>query len=310
MKTSNKKSTPWLTLIIISLFLVDYFSFYIYMNSPSNESKLDIFSDFGAPYAIQIYQGQYWGVLFNRFLHTNLFLLIINSSIFFFIGNYFEKSRTRITLILLVLFASITTSLIQLTLSNDAGIGFAPVNFCLFSFIYAKSLVNKDSTLPFKHILALTSVVIIVILYYLKQSFFKFDVESMIFIWITGFILGLLSSKVKAQLTLSVLILTLSCATLFYSPWSAEWNYTQGYNFHLANDFKNAKIAYRKALEIEPSHLASRENLKFILIDELKEKALSAHENEDYNNARKLYNELLLIDPNNNWAKENLNKLP
>jgi len=310
MKSNNKRNIPWLTLIVIFLFLIDFFSFNIYMNTPTNESSQEIFSDFGAPFAIQIYQGQYWGVLFNRFLHTSPFLLIINSSVFLFLGIHIQKDKNWPKLISLVLFSGIFTSLIQLTLSNDAGIGFAPVNFFLFSFIYAKSIINREYSFPSKHIIALVSVFLIGYLYYLNQSVSQFGIEGMIAGWLIGFTLGILTSKRKLQIFLAILIIGLSGSTLFYSPWSAEWNYSQGYRYHLSNDFKNAKKSYRKALEIEPSNVASRENLKIILIDELKEKALSAHENEEYSNARELYNELLLVDPGNNWAKENLNKLP
>lgn len=63
-------------------------------------------------------------------------------------------------------------------------------------------------------------------------------------------------------------------------------------------------------MAINPNHAISKENLRYIAIDELCDLALTAHQNENYILARKLYDRVLEMDPNNNWAKENLSKLP
>jgi len=310
LKGGNKKTIPWVTLSITLILFAEYFVFHAYVNAPTSETTQEIFSDFGAPYAIQIYQGQYWGLFLNRFLHTNIILLGINSALFFLFGYLIEKKIGSSKLILLLLFSTLSTSMLQLTLSNDAGIGFAPVNFFLFAYIYAKSIVTKTPLLPFKHLLAIFSFGILFYLYYLNQNMNQFGLEGMICGWVGGFILGLFSKKYKIQLLFALPSIILLSFTLIYSPWSAEWNYSQGYEYHLKNDFKNALKAYSKALAIDPNHKASQENIRIIQIDELKEKALFAHENENYIEARRYYNELLLLDPENIWAKENLNKLP
>ncbi len=304
-----KKNIPWLTIVIFIVLISNFLLFHFYENVKL-ETKLEIYSDFGAPYAIQIYQGQYWGLFFNRFLHTDLILLVINSIIFLFLGLYIQKSSTWYHFLFLLLFSTIFTSLIQLTLSNDAGIGFAPVNFFLFTYIYGKSLISKTKLIPYKHLLAIFSILIIIYLQYINQFSHQFGTEGMIAGWFSGLVVGIFSKNNKIQLLISTLILATSFITLFYSPWSAEWNYSQGCKYHLKYDDKNATLFYQKAIKINPNHEASQVNLTRIIIDELKNKALTAHENNDYINARKLYNEILEIDPDNLWAKENLNKLP
>ena len=310
MQTKKHLKTPWLTFIVTLILFADYFIFHAYMNAPTSETTQEIFSDFGAPYAIQIYQGQYWGLFLNRFLHTDILLLGINSVLFFLFGYLIEKRIGWLNFSLLLLFSTLSTSILQLTLSNDAGVGFAPVNFFLFSYIYAKSVVSKTSLIPFKHLLAITSFGLLFYLNFLNQNTNQFGLEGMICGWVGGFIFGLISKNYKIQFLIAFPSIILLSFSLIYSPWSAEWNYSQGYGFHLNNDFKNAKTSYNKALTIDPKHKASRENLRIIQIDELKEKALFAHENEDYITARRLYNDLLVLDPENIWAKENLNKLP
>ncbi len=305
-----KKHIPWFTLIIVLVLLIDYFAFYLYNSSPSTEANQEIYSDFGAPYAIQIYQGQYWGLFFNRFLHTNPLLLFINSVIFLFLGYHLQKSITWFYFLFLLLFSTVFTSLIQLTLSNDAGIGFASINFFFFTYLFAKSIVSKTNLIPIKHILGLFSVLLLIYLNYINQFSNQFGIEGMIAGWVSGFALGILANFKKLQVSFSLLILAITSLTIFYSPWSAEWNYSQGYKFHIQNDFTKAKISYKKVLTIDPKHQATKENLTIIQIEELKEKALFAHEHGDFLNARELYTEILKIDPDNLWVKENLSKLP
>jgi tetratricopeptide (TPR) repeat protein len=105
-------------------------------------------------------------------------------------------------------------------------------------------------------------------------------------------------------------ILATSISTLFYSPWSAEWNYSKAYSYHIKNEFQNAKKYYRVAIEIDPEHKICRENLRRIRIEELCDLAMQAHENEDYLLANEYYQRVLDIDPWNKWARENIKKLP
>ncbi len=129
---------------------------------------------------------------------------------------------------------------------------------------------------------------------------------------ILGYLLGLLSCF-KSNLPIVLFtkgLLTLSFISLFFSPWSAEWNYSKGYTAHKEGEMDKAKKYYLRAIEINPEHSTSKENLQIIQIDDLSEKAFNAHENEDYLKAREYYEELLKIDPDNNWAIENISKLP
>ena len=125
-----------------------------------------------------------------------------------------------------------------------------------------------------------------------------------------GFVFGLLASKIIITILFSILLLGASFFSLTHAPWSAEWNYSQGYLFHEKYDFGKAKKFYRRAISIDSSHSYSRDNLRIIKLEELSDAALREHEEENYLKAQELYNKILSIDPNNSWALENLNKLP
>lgn len=271
------------------------------------------YSHFGAPYAVQIYQGQYWGVFSNSFLHTNIYHLVLNLIGLWILGSFIEKRIKLLNFILLGLFASTVTSIAQLALSDDAGLGLTGVNFFFISYIITKSFNNEVFAIRAKYIYLISAFIGIGIAFYLNEYYsFNIGIEAMIAGLIYGSIIGLSTfSANKAVPTLiSITLLIISSITLFYAPWSAEWNYFKGYSAHEKGDYEDAKMYYKEAVAINPSHHTSLENLKYISIDEISEMALQAHKEEKYMLARKLYERVIKLDPNNQWAKQNLAKLP
>lgn len=271
------------------------------------------YSHFGAPYAVQIYQGQYWGVFSNSFLHTNIYHLVLNLIGLWILGSFIEKRIKLFNFILLGLFASTVTSIAQLALSDDAGLGLTGVNFFFISYIITKSFNNEVFAIRAKYIYLISAFIGIGIAFYLNEYYsFNIGIEAMIAGLIYGSIIGLSTfSANKAVPTLiSITLLIISSITLFYAPWSAEWNYFKGYSAHEKGDYEDAKMYYKEAVAINPSHHTSLENLKYISIDEISEMALQAHKEEKYMLARKLYERVIKLDPNNQWAKQNLAKLP
>ena len=98
--------------------------------------------------------------------------------------------------------------------------------------------------------------------------------------------------------------------TLFYNPYSSEWNTVQGSKAFTAGKIDEAEEYYLKALEIYPRNYAAKKNLVLIEIDRLQSRAYYAHSQEMYSTARHLYIKILGLDKNNAWAKKNLDGLP
>ncbi len=310
MLETKKTTFPWFTLMISIICITMYILFYA-LNEQMDTSTL--YSKFGAPYAIQIYQGQYWGVFSNSFLHTNLYHLVVNLIAFWILGAFIERRISMFNFFLLGLFASIITSIAQLTFSDDAGIGLTGVNYFFLAYIIVKSFKQEIFKLRLRFILLYLGVFVILTSYYLnKDEAYNIGIEAMIAGLLFGGIIGLATYPKKRILPASIglVLMTLSSFSLWYAPWSAEWNYYKGYSAHEKGDFEEAKKFYENAMAINPNHAISKENLRYIAIDELCDLALTAHQNENYILARKLYDRVLEMDPNNNWAKENLSKLP
>lgn len=310
MQQFNNLKKPIFTSIIILTCCVIYFLFMYFYDQKNVNIE---YSHFGAPYAVQIYQGQYWGVFSNSFLHTNIYHLVLNLIGLWILGSFIEKRIKLFNFILLGLFASTVTSIAQLALSDDAGLGLTGVNFFFISYIITKSFNNEVFAIRAKYIYLISAFIGIGIAFYLNEYYsFNIGIEAMIAGLIYGSIIGLSTfSANKAVPTLiSITLLIISSITLFYAPWSAEWNYFKGYSAHEKGDYEDAKMYYKEAVAINPSHHTSLENLKYISIDEISEMALQAHKEEKYMLARKLYERVIKLDPNNQWAKQNLAKLP
>ena len=119
-----------------------------------------------------------------------------------------------------------------------------------------------------------------------------------------------INTKKSTPIIFAIVLLISSSITLFYAPWSVEWNYFKGYSAHEKGEYDEAKMYYKEAININPGHTASFDNLKLISIDEISDAALEAHKNKEYLRARKFYQRVLKLDPNNQWAKQNMAKLP
>lgn len=311
MSIQIKKRFPWLTLLIslvcITVFaILEYFQYH-------NSAKSNSFSALGAPYAIQLYMGQYWGVISNSFVHITYPHLLLNLIGLWVFGSYIERKEGFFKLFFLGLFASSITSLIQLTLSDDAGVGLSGVNFFFLTYILGKNILNADYKLRFRYIYLLIGILLIGISIYLNSQLnYTIGIEAMGSGLLIGFLTGITSAMRYKIIPVFFIVACwgIGISTLFYAPWSAEWNYYMGYQLQLDGHFKAAKKYYKAAINLNPKHSVSKENLFIITVEELSDKALDAHENERYEEARKYYDQLLRIDPHNSWAIENRNKLP
>lgn len=302
---------PWFTLMLVLICLAYYVVFEY--NKMYNANETNLFTRIGAPYAFQIYQGQYWGLFTNSLIHINIPHYVINGVGLWFLASYIEKRSNFFKLFLLGLFASTVTSLIQLTLTSDAGLGLSGVNYFLLFFIIGKSIKNEQFKFKGRYLFLVAALLTLPFAYYLNEyKEYKIGIEAMSTGLICGFIIGVTSNfKSKfAMIMMTLLFISASSATLFYSPWSSEWNFAKAYEFHLENDLKNAKTFYKTALEIAPEHKASKENLKIIRLEQLSDLAMKAHENKEYIEAREYYERILKIDPHSSWAKENISRLP
>jgi membrane associated rhomboid family serine protease len=298
---------PKFTLSLVGLSIILYLGITLLNNFGPIDEKY--YALFGAPYAIDIYRGQFWGVITNSFVHVLFFQLLFNILPIFFFASFIERRLGWFSIFLLGLISSAVTSCIQLAVSDDPGLGLAGVNYCLYSFIFVRSFYDNRFDFKAKYLLLLFMLVILVICQYLNWfEGWNFGIASML----GGIVWGIVCAfPVKPIIRIvQGFILTLSVLSLMYAPWSAEWYCAKGVSYHEAGNLELATSNYKKALEINKEHYLATENLKIVEIDRLSDLAYIAHYHRKYAAARRYYLKILRLDKKNKWAKENLKNLP
>lgn len=302
LKPDTNQNTPWVVWYIIITAIAQY----ILINYKDSINFIDanVFILLGAPDSVNIYNGQYWGVLTNNFLHLYLSQLILNCLGIIIYGYFIEKRIGFIKFSIIVVIAGIIPSIFQLNLTDQPGIGLSGINFTLFGFTISKAFIDKGYRLKWIYLYLL--IMISIILYFSFYNLYVSDVyrsEAMSFGFILGLLLGYLSNKNKmSKVTVLFIIMFLSVSTLFYAPWSSEWQVFKGYQAHKNKDFTEARNRYEKALKIDPENIQAIDNITLLKLDKLKLKAYKAFIKEDYKRAKKIYEEILQISPNDDWA--------
>lgn len=283
--------------------------FYIFGSNkilPSSE----LLRRMGAPNAIYIYSGEFWGVFTNSFTHSNIILLLLNSLGLWILGAFFERRSGWLKLFLLGSFASIACSAIQLTISGDPGIGMTGVNYYMLGYLTIYSIRNPNYEFPLRN-LALAIGLVGPIIVVIANTYFNANIglESII----AGFLLGIFFAFIRSKAMrglIAACILSFSIGSIFYAPWNAQWNFTRAIQHHAKQEINQAEYYYLQTLDCKPTHQDAQENLLQISIDKLADEAYELHIKEEYRAAGEKYREILQLDPQNKWAKAQLNKLP
>lgn len=297
-------------------YIILFYSTFIFIAIKQTETKSFVtdatLTKFGAPTAIEIFSGKYWGVVTNSFVHFQFAHLLINLSTTLLIASYVERRIGFWKLFGFGLIASMVTSAFQISLSNDAGIGLSGVNYALFGFIFGKTFIDQRFRIVTKN-LALIVMVLFIPFCELMNRISNWNIATIALG--SGLIFGILFAGLFSKFKLASIIILFtmflfSLIALFYSPWSAEWNCSRGMKFHGEMQLDKAKKFYEASLQINKNATCASDNLTLIKIDELAEKALKLHKQNKYIEAGKVYDEILKIDPENGWAKENKMRLP
>lgn len=309
--SSKKLKYPWFTWILSFLSICLYLL--INIKSDFKEISIETYTFFGAPAAIDIYQGQFWGVITNSFIHSHFIQLVFNLIGLWLLGAFVERRIGQFHYVLFGLFSSIITSVWQLTLSTDAGIGLSGVIFALWGYILIRSFENHEFKLKGHKIIYSFMIITLISSYVINYLFDGIiATETMVSGFISGvlvaFTIRIFNKKVYFSILLSILLICFS--TVFYSPWSSEWNLAKGIEYHNIKQYKLAERHYTKALSILPKNKLAKENLKVMKIDRLSDKAYHFHSLKKYNTARKIYKKIIELDPKNEWAKDNIAELP
>lgn len=265
---------------------------------------------YGAPYAMDIYDGSFWGVITNSFLHNSFSAFLPNILFFLIVGWLIEKINGSWFLLFFGLSASIVSSCVELAFSADPGIGMTGVNFALLGYI----LVSKDIKWRNPWLRATPWFVVGFALFLCAEQIVKNDYTIAVFSLLSGLAFGLIVGITKSHrkffYMVQFIIIGISALSLLYNPYSSEWNNVKGYQNQIKGNRAKARFYYQKALKIAPENAAARRNLKNLKLARLIDEAYEAHLNKQYGKARQLYIQILNMDKNNKWAADNLAELP
>jgi len=296
-----------LTVVSIGLFII------MAILSQNTSISYYLFEKFGAPNAIQIYQGQYWGVIVNSLIHAFPSHLIINLAGLWLFGAFLERRIGWWRIFVFGLASSIFTSLNQLALTNDPGLGLSGVNFALFGFIFVLALKNPRYRMKFHIPMSLLMAFFLgfsIIINITAHWYIGVEAQMSGLFW--GMLIGF-CSRLKLpwiKFALPSIVLIISSTTLFYAPWSSMWQCSEGIFHHENKDFERALEHYNLAIEIEPFNRVASRNIQLISIEELSHEAYLAHKEGRYVDAHRSYLKILAIDKNNTWARNNMKALP
>lgn len=298
-----KSLTFLLMLVGIALYLA------INLYTDFQTVPLDTYSLFGAPYASEIYDGKFWGILTNSLLHSNFWHLLGNLCFLFYLGSLIEQEKGTLFLLLFGLIVSVLSSTCQLAMAGDPGIGFTGTNFGLAAYYLLRKEFHKTTVEKgMFYVICLGTIFIGLLNHFYAWS--PIGVSALASGFLIGAVWAVLEEKKWLKLSTLFLFMAIAVGSLMYNPFSSEWQTLQGFEAFQKGKYQLAKYHYSKALEISKKNVVAKENLLKVNIAILQGEAYRAHQSNNYSLARKHYLKILKLDPQNKWAKQNLQTLP
>jgi GlpG protein len=272
----------------------------------------DVYRKWGSPSMDDIFEGSYWGLVTTNFLHVDLWHIAFNLYWIWIFGKAIEFETSRLFYVLLILSSALISSVSQISISENTGIGLSGIAYSFFGFLLQKS--KKEDA--FKKYL--TKPTINLFIFWLFACIFLTQTKILNvangahfggFIW--GMLLGYISrfGIVKQWLIGAAMLLVMSSA-IFWSPFSTAWLSYRAHLYHNDQKVEEAMKLYQKVLDRYPDDADAIDNLRLLQIHKLQKKAFDLHAKKEYDEARKLYKEILEMDPGNAWALESMGDLP
>lgn len=312
IESIEHKYFPWFT-TVFSLLLIGIYSAMAF-ESHSTIINFKLLENFGAPYAIQIYSGRVYGVVLNNLIHVNIFHLIVSLIGLWLFGAFLERRLGWFKMAVFGLTSSTFGSMIQLALTNDAGLGISSAIFGFYALILIMSFHNEVFKMKYIYVAGVFMFLSLVFMMFTNKIFGQeVAIEAKIGGVFWGFLTGLVQKNgaIRWQLlVLYVLPFSIAASTLYYAPWSSQWQCSKAIFYHQKNEIKTATEYYLRALKIDSHNKLAKNNYTLIRVDKLSKQAYQSHVAGDFTKARRLYLKILALKKNDSWALENLKELP
>lgn len=135
-----KKYIPLLTSICCLTSIV----LFIGINLEDSLDNWEVYKKWGAPSFIDIFDGNYWGLITSNFLHIEIWHIAFNLYWLWIFGKKIEFESGRIHFGILVLTSALVSSAGEIAFSDSTGIGLSGIGYSLFGFIFIKSKITEQ----------------------------------------------------------------------------------------------------------------------------------------------------------------------
>lgn len=307
-KTSYEKFKPIIT-IVVGLISIGLF---VGINLEGNLKSWDVYTKWGAPSSIDIFNGSYWGLLTSNFLHTEIWHIAFNLYWIWIFGKKIEFETDKTNYIFLIVTAALISSLAQLGFSDSTGIGLSGIGYTLFGFLFIKGRTSDEyKGFLKKKTIHLFLFWLILCVFLTQAKIWNVGNAAHIAGLVWGMALAYFSKfeAVKQWIFGSVLFLIIGSSFL-WNPFATSWLSHKAYKLHEGQKMDEAIIVYREILKRDSDNEFAITNLAQLEKNKLYEKAYKYHTDSEFDKAREIYNQILKLDANDEWAIENLSRLP
>jgi membrane associated rhomboid family serine protease len=264
----------------------------------------------GAPQALDILNGDVWGMVTSSFLHVEIWHIGMNLYWFILFGKKIEFESSRTFSLVLVLTSAWISSCSQMAFSDSTGIGLSGIVYAQFGFLLLKGRTSEQYKYLDSRTINLFMFWLVLCVFLTRSGLWMVGNAAHIGGLLWGLALAFIGRFMKGiQWGLGLLYVSVMTSLIFWSPFSTLYLEKRAYELHLAMQIDEAVKVYRQILDRNPESEFAKLNLKQLELHKLMKKAYDLHAAQRYFEARVAYEKILKIDKDNAWAKENLQML-
>lgn len=261
-RAQSEPSTPIITYGLCALCVIMTFAFWNMNVSPA----VARIGAFVSPSSAQIWDGAYFGLFTTFFAHGDIIHLLFNMSMLVQLGRVMEPSLPPWAYILFLAASAAISMGCQIAIMGDAGVGASGVVYAMFGLMWAMRARYRSWTA----VATRQNMTIFVVwgVFCIVGTYMGFmhvanvaHGSGILFGLAVGYLYmrphqrGLWAMPVAAMTVLTAL-------SLFWLPWSAEWNYYHGDKAFDAKQYRTAIGWYHRSLRLGGSRYYNWENIK------------------------------------------------
>jgi GlpG protein len=208
--------------------------------------------------AHEIWNGAYWGLLTNVFVHSGIVHFALNMYWLWLLGGRMESVIGSARFLGFFVTAALYSSLCELAVFGQSGVGLSGIVYAIFGYMW---LLRKQVPVYRKSLTRTTVWILALWLIACVPITYVGGVPIANVAHFSGLIFGVAIAAgrglgIQPRLVLSAVVGTalLAAAALFYCPWSIEWLVNQAYRAHAAERYEAALQYYDEIIARDPQH--------------------------------------------------------